>query len=84
MDDSGRDPATQITAVSARALAYALNDIPGEVYAEMRWLEDSKDLQRLAKAAGLLKQAAQDELERRVSWKGQQELRGPGYAEGRE
>jgi hypothetical protein len=56
-----RADGTGITAVSARSLAYALNDIPEMVYAEVAWL-DNGQLARLAKAASLVNQAASAEL----------------------
>jgi hypothetical protein len=62
--EKGKDPALSLAAVAARAFAYALNDLPGEVYAEIRRLR-REDLARVAKAASLLRQAAQAELDAR-------------------
>ena len=55
---------TGTAATGARALVGALGDCPEGAYAELAGL-DNGQLARLAKAAGLVKQAAQDELDGR-------------------
>lgn len=52
---------TGITAVSARALAYALNDIPEMLAAEVAWL-DNGQLRLLTESAERLRAAAEAEL----------------------
>lgn len=56
---------TGLTAVSARALAYALNDFADELGIEVAWLDDA-NLRLLAESADRLRDAAQDELDGRL------------------